>query len=349
MILDPWLDVAPCGFASFSDDGTLHMVNTTLAELLGYTRVELEGWHLQKILTPGARVFYQTHVFPLMKMKGRVDEIYLSLRTKDGRDLPVLMNGRRRNAVNDCAFMHTHQRDRFESELLHARLVAEQANAAKAKFLSMMSHDLRTPLTTIVGVTALFARDMLGPITEEQRENIGRIEEAAQLLTRVIGDILSFAQLESGSVEVRPVAVKVNDALARARAILGEHFTYTPCDEVVLADPDRLQQIVLNLLTNAIKYTRDGGQISVSCERAGDRVLIRVRDAGIGIPADQLERVFEPFVQLAPAVDSTTHGVGLGLAISRELARAMNGELTVESVVGEGSVFTVDLPRAIGQ
>jgi PAS domain S-box-containing protein len=360
--MDSLLDTAPCGFVSFRDDGTMLAVNATLAELLGYTRVELEGWHIEKILFAGARIFYQTHVFPMLKMHGRVDEIYLALRTKDGRDIPMLMNGVRRErdgvTVSDTVLLRMIQRRQYEDQLLQARRIAEQANAAKANFLSMMSHDLRTPLTAIIGYGDLLASGVLrsdAPAfgTNEQRFSVERIREAARELMVMIDDILSFAQLESGRVEVRPVPVTVSAAIDRAESLIrlrldqaGLAFTFQSCDYAVRADPDRLQQILLNLLTNAIKFTPRGGRIDVSCTRDNDRVLVRVRDTGVGIAADQLQRVFEPFVQLAPQTADTHRGVGLGLAISRDLARAMNGELIAESVPGQGSLFILDLPLA---
>ena len=354
--MDALLNHAPCGFLSFADDGTLLDVNTTLAEILGYTRVELRGWHLQKILPPGARVFYHTHIFPLLKMHGVAEEIYVALRTKAGEDLPMLMNAVRRERdgqqVNDCVFMRMTQRNRFEEELLQARRVAEQASAAKAKFLSMMSHDLRAPLTSISGHASLMASGTYGPISREQHTALEKMMDAGRELLRMINDILAFAQLESGRVEVRPLPVRVADAVARAEKLIRlrvetRHLHFEPAqnDEVVHADPDRFQQILLNLLTNAIKFTDEGGRISVSSERTGERVLVRVADTGIGIPPDQLEQIFDPFVQLEqqPA-DSSQRGVGLGLAISRDLARAMHGDLTADSTPGEGSVFTINLP-----
>lgn len=358
--MDPLLDHAPCGFVSFTDDGTMQLVNSTLADLLGYTRVELEGWHLQKILPPGARVFYNTHVFPLLKMHGMAEEIYLALRTKDGRDLPMLMNAKRREggdrAGNDAVFVHMQQRHAFEDQLLQARRLAEQAVAAKSKFLSMMSHDLRTPLTAISGHADLLASDFHGPINDAQRESAEAIKEASRDVARLIDDILSFAQLESGKVAVRPQPVAARDAIARAASVVRLRveeaqlsLSSDPCDAdtIANADPDRLQQVLLNLLTNAIKFTPAGGRVTVSCERASDRVLIRVRDTGVGIPRDQLEHVFDPFVQLdAQPEDVTQRGVGLGLAISRDLARAMGGELYADSTPGEGSVFTIELPTS---
>ena len=359
-ILDSLIDSAPCGFLSFADDGTLRAVNTTLADLLGYTRVELEGWHLQKILPPGGRIFYDTHVFPILKMHGRAEEIYIALRTKAGTDLPMLMNAVRRErdgvTVNDCVFVRMIQRHQFEEQLLEARRLAEQANDAKAKFLSMMSHDLRTPLTAISGLADLLAADLHGPLNDDQRGEIQRIRAASRELGRMINDILSFAQLESGKVEVRPQPVPVDAAFARAESLVRLRIQQEELslradtcgdDTIVSADPDRLQQILLNLLTNAIKFTPPGGRVTVSCEHRGERVLIRVQDTGVGIPREQLEMIFDPFVQLeAQPNDPSQRGVGLGLAISRDLARAMKGELTADSAPGEGSVFTLELPAA---
>ena len=356
-MIDPLLDTAPCGFVAFADDGTMLAVNATLAEMLGYTRVELQGWHLQKILPPGARIFYNTHVFPILKMHGAADEIYIALRTRDGHDVPMLMNGIRRDRngapVTDCVFVRMLQRHQYEDQLLQARRLAEQANDAKAKFLSMMSHDVRTPLTAIYGHAELLSSGFYGALTDTQRDSAEAIKEASRDVGRLVDDILSFAQLDSGRVEVRAKAVTVPAAIARAEALIRLRMSQaelafdSTCDDsaVAHADPDRLQQILINLLTNATKFTPPGGRISVSCERTPDRVLVRVRDTGIGIARDQLERIFDPFVQLGPLPrDVVNRGVGLGLAISRDLARAMGGELTAESAPGEGATFTLELP-----
>jgi signal transduction histidine kinase len=223
----------------------------------------------------------------------------------------------------------------------------------------MMSHDLRTPLTTIMGhadllASGVFEQSASGEV--EERNSVERIRQASRELLRMITDILTFAQVEAGRVEVKPVPVAVSEAIARAESLirlrmqdLELDFHCESCDEdtVVQADPDRLQQILLNLLTNAIKFTHSGGRISVQYQPEGERVRIRVRDTGVGIPPERLQSVFEPFVQLdAPSVSDAYRGVGLGLAISRDLARAMHGDVTAESTPGAGSVFIVDLPRA---
>ena len=169
--MDELMDSAPCGFIAFGDDGTMVDANRTLVDLLGYTRVDLLGWHIDKILPPGGRIFYQTYLFPLLKVQGRVEEIYLALRTKDGNDIPMLLNGVRRERegrpVNDCVCVRMIQRHEYEEQLLQARRLAESAGEARSKFLSMMSHDLRTPLTTIHGNAQLL--EALGPLNLEQQ------------------------------------------------------------------------------------------------------------------------------------------------------------------------------------
>jgi PAS domain S-box-containing protein len=356
-IMEPILDTLPCGYAAVTDDGTMLEVNTTLATTLGYTRIELQGWHLQKILAPGGRIFYQTHVFPLLKLHGLAEEIYLPLRTRDGADVPMLMNTTRRErdgvAINDCVFVRMIQRHELEDQLVEARRTAERASAAKAKFLSMMSHDLRTPLTTISGYADLVDHGAQGPLTTDQHLAMQVIKQACGELLRLLNDILAFAQLDSGRVEVRLARVPVRSAVERAERLvhlaLDESqlaFEIRGCDDdtAASADADRLQQILLNLLTNAIKFTPAGGRISVVCSADAEHVRLHVRDTGIGIPPDQLEHIFDPFVQLQQPRDLSARGVGLGLAISRELARAMGGELAADSRPGEGSEFTVTLP-----
>jgi len=262
----------------------------------------------------------------------------------------------------DCVFVRMIQRHEYEEQLLHARRMAEEANTAKAKFLSMMSHDLRTPLTTIYGHAELLAVGMHGTLSPEQREDVEIIRDACRVLSRMIGDVLDFAKLESGRVRIEPATVPLARVIERAETLVrmqladsGLTFETGGFDDTtaVTADPDRLQQVLLNLVTNAIKFTPPGGKISVIAERDGDTVRIHVRDTGIGIASADLGRIFSPFVQLDPAGQFPSsgpapRGVGLGLAISRDLARAMNGDVSVRSEPGEGSTFTISLPAARG-
>jgi signal transduction histidine kinase len=264
-------------------------------------------------------------------------------------------------------------------EARQARADAEAASRAKGEFLAVMSHELRTPLTAIAGYTELLEMGLYGAVSAEQLETLGRIQRSQRALLSVINEVLTHARLETGAVTYRPADVPVAAAVANAAVLVlpqlrakGLGYAGVACDPgvAVRADPDKLQQVLLNVLSNAVKFTgaddgAGGGHVAVRCEvepggeAAGEgaapgadggagRVRIHVRDTGVGIPADKLEAVFEPFVQLGRALDRPGEGTGLGLAISRDLARGMGGDLTAESTPGVGSTFTLTLPRALG-
>jgi PAS domain S-box-containing protein len=353
------LDEAPCGFLSFTDKGTIALVNATLARMLGYESRDLVGIHVRALFTTPTRIFFQTHFYPLLQLQRHAEEIYLTLKAKSGEAVHVLANAvmHERSGVAhiDCILMRIHERQKYEQELLRARKAADDANKAKVEFLSMMSHDLRTPLNAVNGYADLLLMGVRGPVSEAQAKDLNRIKNAGQFLLGLINDILSFARLELGKAELHIKPVPVTAALNQAEALLGGRFAEAGVrymreesseDLMVSADPDRLQQILLNLLTNASKFTPAGGRVTVSAARDGDRVAIRVSDTGRGIPADRITEIFKPFSQVDPQADRKKGGVGLGLAIGRELARSMEGDLTVVSEVGRGSEFTIALPAA---
>ena len=354
------LDQAPCGFVSFRDDGTIIYANATLGRLLDLDVRDLVGQPFERILTVPARIFYQTHFFPLLKLHGRAEEIYFTLRAQSGAPVHVLVNAARTEADGavriDCVMLRIHERQKYEQELLLAKKTAENANAAKMRFLSMVSHDLRTPLGAISGYVDLLLLGLRGDVNDAQAQDLRRIKEMSHFLLGLLDDILTFARAEAGALTVTRENVTVERVLARAEAIVAPQLEKAgvayarepgPADLTVCADPDRLQQILLNLLGNASKFTPAGGTVSVRWTADGDRVLIAIADTGRGIPAELFSQIFEPFVQVNREVDARKQkGMGLGLAISRELARAMRGDITVESVVGKGSTFTVSLPAA---
>jgi signal transduction histidine kinase len=425
------LDAAPCGFVTFADDGTIRALNTTLLTILGAERDELIGRRIETILNVGTRIFYQTHFFPLLKLHGRADEIFLLLRANSGADIAVLANAIRRERggewVTDCVLLQVHERQKFEDALLRAKKVAEdaraaadeqrrhveaaneqlerqaleleliqqhlseqthelesqgdelralndalverseelerlrsvadEANRAKSSFLAMMSHELRTPLNAIGGYVQLLEMGIHGPVTEAQADALGRVTRSQRHLLRLINEVLNLARIEAGRVdydlEVCDLRKLVDAVLPMVEPQLlarrHRHEVNIAAGLAVYADWDKVQQILLNLLSNATKFTPNDGLVSVDGfvdDARDDRVSIRVRDTGVGIPADRLEHVFEPFVQVDDSHARRSEGTGLGLAISRDLARGMGGDLTAHSEAGVGSSFTLTLPRA---
>ena len=276
------------------------------------------------------------------------------------RDITVereSLDTRERQLARERASRAEAEEARAESDA--ARGVAETASRLKGEFLAVMSHELRTPLTSIAGYTELLEMGLRGPVTPEQREDLRRIHESERHLRRLIDEVLDYARIETGRVQFEIDDVRLADTVAIAESLIapqvrakGLQLSLIPCDLALVAraDSEKLQQILLNLLSNAVKFTdeRNGepGRIEVRCTEGGDRVLVHVADTGTGIPADKLEVIFEPFVQVDARLTRVHQGTGLGLAISRDLARGMGGELWAESTMGEGSVFILSLPAA---
>src|SRR5689334_2439405 len=240
------------------------------------------------------------------------------------------------------------ERKRAEQEAL-------AASRAKSEFLASMSHELRTPLNAIGGYAELLALGVRGSLNADQAQDIARIRRSQKHLLTLINDVLNFAKVDAGQAEYRLTAVPVDEALKDTESMIapqilakGLRYQYKGAGrtESVLADPEKMQQIVLNLLSNAVKFTETGGSITVSATPQGGCIEISVKDTGVGIAEEKIDKVFDPFVQAGRQLNQPAQGVGLGLAISRDLARAMNGEICLESTVGKGSTFTLSLPRA---
>jgi PAS domain S-box-containing protein len=241
-----------------------------------------------------------------------------------------------------------------------ARGAAEAANRAKSDFLAVMSHELRTPLNAIGGYAELMEMGIRGPVTPQQAEDLRRVQASQRHLLGLVNEVLNYARIETGTVHYEEAEVPLAAVVAAVEPLVAPQLAakglafalhcapVAPGERALVARADRekVRQVLLNLLSNAIKFTPQGGTVTVACEAAGAAVALRVTDSGIGIPAAELQRIFEPFVQVNATLTRPHEGTGLGLAISRDLARGMGGDLVVESTLGAGSTFTFTLPRA---
>ncbi len=231
---------------------------------------------------------------------------------------------------------------------------AESASRTKSEFLAVMSHELRTPINATIGYAQLIDAAIGGPVTDQQRDYLNRICASQQHLLRIISDLLDY-----GRISAKKVAYDF--ALVPAQAVIDAVFPMVepqaaakglellierqPSDLVMRADRVKVEQVLLNLLANAVKFTPAGGSISVTATADGPWVKVAVQDTGPGIPPDKAEAIFEPFVQLGRSLASGHQGTGLGLAISRDLAREMDGDIEVATTPGAGAKFTIKLPR----
>ncbi|HEX6036974.1 PAS domain-containing sensor histidine kinase [Longimicrobium sp.] len=290
-------------------------------------RYEEEGWRLRK---DGARFWASVVITALRDPTGELVGF-----AKVTRDL-------------------TERREASQRAMEDARRIAaaEASSRTKSEFLTSMSHELRTPLNAIGGYAELLALEVHGPVTEPQARDLERITASQRHLLSIINDILDYGRLESGNTQFEITSVELAETLEAVAAMVEPQagarelrMVVIPCPGVcVRADRLRVQQILLNLVSNAVKFTEAGGRVTVACAARQGMGLVRVEDTGIGISPDEAESIFEPFVQLGRTLTGGPAGTGLGLAISRDLARGMGGDLVVESTPGQGSVFTLTLP-----
>jgi signal transduction histidine kinase len=398
-------------------------VNGTLLETLGYARHEVEGHHVERLLGIPGRLFFQTHLYPLVRLQGSAAELFVLFRHSSGVDIGTLVNARRDTthgrALIHCSITEVRERRKFEDALLRAKQAAEAANAtlsartreledanrllaeqqqlleeqaaemeaqseelattnetlqthaealerareaadhannAKSQFLATMSHELRTPLNAIGGYVQLLELGIHGPVTEAQRGALDRVMRAQRHLLRLVNDVLNLARIEAGRVDYARERVDVAGLVDAVLPMVEPQMTAAGLSATVdikpdlfaLADAEKVQQVVINVLNNAVKFTPAGGRIHVRArhDEAEGAVFLSVTDTGIGIPPEKISSIFEPFVQVDTTESARREGSGLGLAISRDLARGMGGDLRVTSEPRRGSTFTLYLPRA---
>jgi signal transduction histidine kinase len=302
---------------------------------------------LSRALSPALAALAARANVTLLERPVRVATLVTALRS-------ALRARRRQFDVRD----HLAERSAAERALRAAREQADAANRAKGEFLAVMSHELRTPLNAIGGYAELLELGIHGTMTGAQIAALERIQRSQRHLLGLINGVLNYAKLDAGVVHYEIRDVSLDEVIATCEALTAPQAAARglvvrcadcPAGLRVRADAEKVQQVLLNLLTNAVKFTDGGGTVTLSCiaPPGTQAVAVRVADTGRGIAPERLEHIFQPFVQVDARLTRTQEGVGLGLAISRDLARGMGGDLTVESRLGVGSTFTLTL-QAVG-
>jgi len=352
------------GIFMLDPSGRVVSWNEGARRIKGYEAEEILGQHFSTFYPPEvAASGHPDHELQIARREGRYEEEGWRVR-KDGTRfwanvIITALFGEHGNLIGFAKVTRdlTERRLAQQREVDDARRLAEAeaSNRAKTGFLAAMSHELRTPLNAIAGYAQLMQEGVGGDVSDQHHDYLTRIRNSQQHLLGIVNDLLNYSKLEAGGVTYEREHIFAHEILEGVLAMVAPQIerkqlrlTRGDCSPDVGAIADRLkvEQVVLNLLSNAVKFTPEGGTITVFCGRHDQTVTIAVRDTGPGIPEDMLEAIFDPFVQLGRTLTSKHEGAGLGLAISRDLARAMDGDVNVRSIEGEGAEFTLTLPAA---
>jgi PAS domain S-box-containing protein len=374
--------LAPDPYVVTSDAGIIEEANSAAARLLGLENSLLEGRSFFTFLDSVTRQNISA-VVSTVTSSGRLQKCHLAIHSADGQLTPIeatVSVGQWRSSGGSICWLlrDTSERLRAEDSMhalnrsLNARVAqrtrelelalegeqtarqeAEAANRIKTELFARLSHEFRTPLHAVSGYLEILQQNIHGGLTSDQRRDVERIHQAQEHLMTLVNMILDFAKLEGGPIELSMAEIPIEETLRGAEALVEPQFAkkgvaYTHHSGnpslTVFADRDKVQQIVLNLLANAMRFTPAGGSVDLDWRIEDESLFVRVRDTGPGIAEDKTEQIFEPFVQLREPGSVPSGGTGLGLPISRDLARAMGGNVSVQSTVGRGSAFTLVLP-----
>ncbi|MCP4138031.1 MAG: response regulator [bacterium] len=351
----------PASIAITDRDGNIEYVNPTFCETTGYTLDEVKGKN-PRILKSGkqSHEFYHNLWNTILSGKVWKNDIYNKKKNGECYWERSFISPLKNEKEEITHFIATNEditeRKILEEKLYQAKISADSANQAKSEFLANMSHELRTPLNGIIGFSQLLEMELMEAPNPKQKEYISFIKESGNHLLEMVNDILDLSKIEAGKLEIErkpfdftqmlkrsPSTVK---AIARKKNIKMD-TEIEPALGWLNGDEIRIKQVLFNLLSNAIKFTESGKKIGISAYAVKDSIKIIVWDEGIGIPADYIEKIFDPFEQVKNEKSSRTMGTGLGLSISKKLVELHNGTLTVESKINQGSRFVITLPERI--
>lgn len=356
---DPILLVDPTGTAG---PWSIVDCNEAACKMNGYSREELVGQSVDILNPTPGNPAERTTYLDRIRRRGVLQQEVLH-RHQDGHLFPVensstLITVEGRELVLGIDRDIT-ERKQVEEALNRTKEMAEEASRSKSEFLSRMSHELRTPMNAILGFAQLLTMSRKEPLTPGQKERVRQVVKGGQHLLDLINEVLDISRIEAGRLQISPEPVSVRESiqevldltmpLAEDRHIQLHANVEPESHPYVMADRQRLKQILLNLLSNAVKYNYDGGSVMISHAKAGpDRWRISVTDTGSGIAPESFGRLFTPFERLV-ANTSNVEGTGLGLALAKRLIELMHGMIGVESTVGRGSTFWIELPAAESQ
>lgn len=367
------IENAPDAILQVDPNGKIIVANRTAERMFGYTQEELLGENIDILVPAAARSHHFQHRAAFArspKVRPMGSGMELSALRKDGIEVPVEISlspsyqevGTHVTAVirdvserRQAAARLRSLQENYMAELEARQKEAERLNGLKSEFLASMSHELRTPLHTIIGFAELLSEEGDGLLDDRQKRFLQHILEDSQHLLGLINDVLDLSKIEAGAISLRIEHIPLVDAISNAvnairpRAMmksltLESHNTFPG---LVAVDPMRLKEIFYNLLGNAVKFTPAGGNIMVETKETSEFVRITVADSGIGIPADQLQQIFEKFYQVGYATSGVREGTGLGLAICKRLIEMHGGSIWIESEPGHGSRFHFTLPKAM--
>jgi PAS domain S-box-containing protein len=376
-------DFAPDPYLVTDETGVIEEINSAAAELFDMPARLLVGKSIVGFIERHAQPEFYANMLGLLTAE-RLDKWAIETKVRDGRLVPLeatvsTLENRHDGKKSLCWLLRDTTARRETEESMHAlnrslnarvaqrtrelelalageqtaRREAETANRIKSELFARLSHEFRTPLHAVSGYLEILQQNIHGGLNDEQRKDVERIHQAQEHLLALVNMILDFAKLEGGPVELSMAEIPIEETLRVAESLVAPQFakkrvaySHRAGDPVltVFADREKVQQIIVNLLANAVKFTPPGGSVEMDWRVEDDTLLVRVKDNGAGIPEDKVEQIFEPFVQLRSAGSLPTGGTGLGLPISRDLARAMGGDVTATSTLGVGSVFTLRLP-----
>jgi PAS domain S-box-containing protein len=365
------------------EHGIIEEANDAIARLLGVTTAHIMRRSLDSFIDPQTRRELATRLAD-MPTRGRLEKRTIHVKAPDGKLIQVeatvsVLESQRDGRQSFCWLLRdVSSRQESEDSMralnrsLNARVAqrtrelelalegeqaarkdAEAANRIKTELFARLSHEFRTPLHAVSGYLEILQQNIHGGLTKEQRRDVERIHQAQEHLMALVNMILDFAKLEAGPIELSMAEIPIEETILGAEALVFPQFekkkiafTHRAGNPslTLFADREKVQQILVNLLANAMKFTPAEGAVELDWRLEDESVLVRVRDTGPGIPPDKIDQIFEPFVQLRSPGSVPTGGTGLGLPISRDLARAMGGDVTASSTLGVGSVFAVTLP-----